>query len=338
MTKGGTEIVSQQAKWDIVVVGGANTDYVVRGPRLPTPGEVVEGDDFYQAPGGKGVNQAAAVARLDARVALVARVGCDGRGDAVLDRLIAEGVDTRYMVRDAEARTGVVLVQVDEQGQKQTLSAPGAMRRLTVDDVRAAAPAISAAQAVLVQLEVPLECVATAARIAHGSGARVVLDPSPPRPLPEDVLRLVDVIKPNAREAEVLTGVHVQDRDSARTAAEWLLQRGVGVVAVQAGDEGDLLVWQEDGRQQECWLPRLPVDTVDATGAGDALAAALAVALIEGRSLMEAGRFANAASMLTTMTFGVENSLPRRDEVQTLLKEIESGEVRSASRKTQGTC
>jgi ribokinase len=144
--------MNEAQRLDIVVVGGANTDYMVRGPQLPTPGEAVTGEAFHTAPGGKGLNQAAAAARLGMRVALVARVGNDDRGDAVVSRLYAEGVETRFIIRDSEARTGVVLVQVDQHGQKQTLSAPGAMARLRVEDVEAAADAIRAAHAVLVQL------------------------------------------------------------------------------------------------------------------------------------------------------------------------------------------
>ena len=297
--------------FDILVVGGANTDYMVRGPKLPGPGDAVEGEDFHTAPGGKGLNQAAAAARLGAHTALVACVGNDDRGDEAVSRLYAEGVATRFIARDAEARTGVVLVQVDRQGQKQTLSAPGAMQRLTVADVEAAADAIRAARAVLTQLEVSLECVQAAARLGRAGGALVVLDPSPPRDLPDDLLRVVDIIKPNAREAQAITGIAVRERASARAAADRLLARGVGTVAIQAGDEGDLLVW----RDGEHWLPRLPVRSVDATGAGDAFLAGLVVRRLEGRSWADAGRFASAAAALTTTAFGVDTSLPRRDSV-----------------------
>lgn len=301
--------------WDIVVVGGANYDYMVRGPKLPTPGDAVEGTDFHSAAGGKGVNQAAAVARLGARVALVARVGNDQRGEAVFKRLADEGIETRYLVRDPEAPTGVVLVQIDSQGEKQTLSAPGAMNRLSVADVEAAADALRSARVVLMQLEVPVATVTAAARIAREGEARVFLDPSPPQPLPDELLQMVDVLKPNAGEAQVLTGIAVRDRDSAQEAAQRLLERGVQTVSIQAGNQGDLLVW----RDGECWLPRFDVEAVDATGSGDAFFAALAVALLEGRSLEEVGPFASAAAALTTTAFGVDTSLPRRDAIHNLL-------------------
>jgi ribokinase len=307
--------MAQTILWDIVVVGGANTDYLVRGPKLPTPGATVEGDVFQEAPGGKGANQAVAAARLGARVTLVARVGVDDRGSTLVAQLLAEGVDTRYLVCDAEETTGVALVMVGDGGKKQILTAPGANRRLAVADVKAAAAAIAATRVVLIQCEIPLEAVMAAARLGREAGAHVVLDPAPPAALPDELLRLVDIIKLNAGEANVLTSVRVQDRASARTAAQRLLARGVGAVAVQAGEEGNLLVW----RDGECWLPQLSVETVDATGAGDAFAAALAVGVAEGHSLQEAGPAANAAAALATTALGAQAGLPQRGAVLALL-------------------
>ena len=300
---------------DIVVVGGANTDYLVRVPRLPALGDTAEGEVFQAAPGGKGANQAVAAARLGLRVALVARIGVDDRGRTLCARVAAEGVETRYLMRDTEAATGVALIMVNNRGEKQILTAPGANRRVTVADVKAAAAAIARARVVLLQCEIPLAAVMTAARLGHDAGARVVLDPAPSTVLPDELLRLVDIIKPNAREATALTGVRVQDRPSARTAAQRLLARGVGAVAVQAGADGNLLVW----RDGECWLPHLPVASVDATGAGDAFAANLAVGLAEGRSWAEVGPTANAAAALTTTVLGAQAGLPKRGAVLALL-------------------
>ncbi|RIK42451.1 MAG: ribokinase [Chloroflexi bacterium] len=308
-------------KWDVVVVGGANYDYLVRGSHLPGPGDTVQGETFQEAPGGKGANQAVAAARLGARVAFVARIGTDPHGDQIMERLAAEGVNTTRVIHDSDAPTGVALVQVSEQGEKQILVAPGANRRLNMADIERAAPALETTHILLTQLEISLESVKAAVRLGGGSQAQIVLDPAPPLDLPDEFLRMVDVVKPNAGEAESLTGVKVQDRNSARKAAQQLLERGVKVVAIQAGDEGDLLVWPE----REQWLPRLLVESVDATGAGDAFAAALAVALAEGRPLAEAGLFANAAAALTTTKLGAQTALPRRQEVQTLLARSTAG-------------
>lgn len=309
--------MTRDARWDVVVVGGANMDYLARGPSLPTPGATVQGSEFQEAPGGKGANQAVAAARLGARVALLARVGEDERGNAILERLAAEGVDARFIGRDRSAPTGVALIQVDARGEKQILTAPGANERLGVGDAELAAPAIRSARVILMQLEAPLDTVIVAARFGRDAGARLILDPAPPTKLPDELLGILDVIRPNAGEAEVLTGVRVTDRRTARDAAVRLLARGVGAAVVQAGSEGDLVVWA-DG---EHWLPRIPVESVDATGAGDAFAGALAAMIAEGRSLTEAGRFASAAAALTTTKLGAQAALPRREDVLALIEQ-----------------
>ena len=302
-------------RYDIVVVGKANVDFLVRGPRLPQPGQSVNGEQFQVAPGGKGANQAVGAARLGARVALIARVGNDLRGDSVVEALLAEGVEIEHVVRDSSAFTGVALCQVGGNGEKQILSAAGANARLSADDVRAAVDALRSARVVLLQLGVPLPAVTEAIRIGRSAGARVVLDPGPPAPLPDELLGQIDVIRPNCSEALALTGVRVTGRDSAREAAAALLRRGAGAAAVQAGEDGDLLSWNGG----ELWLPRFEVQRLDATGAGDAFASALAVALAEGRSLRESGPFASAAAALATTILGAQASLPRRADLLAFL-------------------
>jgi ribokinase len=300
---------------DLVVVGGANFDYLVKGPSLPRPGSTVQGDAFQESTGGKGANQAVAAARLGAHPALIARVGSDQRGESIIGRLAEESVDATYVVRDADAPTGVALVMVDASGEKQILTAPGANGRLTQKDVANAAELFATAKVVLLQLEVPLDTTEAAARLGRAAGARVVLDPAPAVPLGEDLLRDVHVIRPNASEAEVLTGIEVNDRRSAQRAAENLMRRGVGAACVGAPG-GNLLLWPGG----DLWLPHLPVDAVDATGAGDAFAAALAVEILLGRDLPSAARFANAAAALATTRVGAQAGLARREEVERLLE------------------
>jgi len=302
-------------RYDVVVVGKANVDYLVRGPRLPQP-ESVNGEVFQQAPGGKGANQAVGAARLGATSALIARIGNDARGDSVVEALITEGVAVDYVVRDPSACTGVALCQVGGDGEKQILSAAGANARLSADDVRGAADVLRSARVVLLQLGAPLPAVEEAIRIGRAAGARIVLDPGPPAPLSDTLLAQVDVIRPNCSEARALTDIEVLDRHSARLAATALLRRGIGAVAVQAGEQGDLLLWKGG----ELWLPRFDVQRLDATGAGDAFASAFAVALAEGRTIAEAGSFASAAAALATTVLGAQASLPRRTAVLGLLQ------------------
>jgi ribokinase len=305
---------STQSAIDVLVIGGANTDFLVRGPSLPAPGASVEGDEFQQANGGKGANQAVAALRLGAKVAFVARVGADERGAAIVAQLSSDGVDVRAIATDASAATGVALVMVDAGGEKQILTAPGANRRLASADIVSAGELIASAKVVLLQLEVPLEAVETAVRLSRAAGAHVVLDPAPPRELSEELLRNVHVIRPNAAEAETLTGIVVSDQASARRAAANLLSRGAGAAVIGAPG-GDLLLSAED----ELWLPHLPVDVVDATGAGDAFAAALAVCLARGEDLRSAATFANAAAALATTRLGAQAGLPSHAEVIQLL-------------------
>src|SRR6266498_5496695 len=302
--------------WDIVVIGGANMDYLVRGDNLPKPGETVMGNQFQEAPGGKGANQAVSASRLGARVALVTRIGADDRGKVILTRLKKEGINTEYVVEDKKESTGVALIMVGERGEKEIFTAPGANLQFSIDQVRDATLAIQSARVVLLQLEVPLEAVMLAAQLAYLAGRKVVLDPSLPISLPDELLDMVTLIKPNEREAEALTGVQVQDRNSAREAAKHLLKRGVDAVAVQAGEEGNLIVTSDD----ECWFPIIPVQSIDATGAGDAFAAALAVALLEERSWQEAGAWASAAAALKTTKIGAQAGLPTREQVLALLE------------------
>lgn len=307
--------------FDVVVVGSVNRDSVARAERLPRPGESVEGDRFLEGPGGKGGNQAVAAARLGARTALIARLGRDERGDTLLERLRAEGLGLDHVTRDETEPTGAALVIVGPDGEKQLVAALGANRRLSADDVRAAGDVIRQAGVLLVQLEVPPDTVLEASRLAADAGVPVILDPAPPRTVPDELLARLAVIRPNAHEAEALTGVEVRTRESAGIAAERLLERGARAAVVQAGDAGNLL--RHAGG--ELFLPRVPVRGVDATGAGDALAGALAARLAAGDSLERATRFAHAAAALATTGFGAQDPLPRRGAVQALLEEMPEG-------------
>ncbi|MDB6034310.1 MAG: ribokinase [Verrucomicrobiales bacterium] len=302
--------------YDVVVIGGINTDYLVRGTRLPRAGETVDGKEFLEAPGGKGANQAVAAARLGARVAFAGCVGNDARGTALLRGLKAEGIHTAGATRASKAPTGVALIMVEAGGEKQILVAPGANHALSVTDLEKAKRLLGSTRVLLIQFEVPMKATLWAARLARAAGACVVLDPAPPAQASRDLLSLVDVVRPNASEAEALTGLKVKDVRSARRAAEKLLAQGIKLVATQAGDEGDLLVWNGG----EKLLPRIKVKSVDATGAGDAFAAGLAVALAEGQSYEAAGALANAAAALATTKFGAQPAMPFRREVERLMK------------------
>jgi ribokinase len=310
----GEGVMASRYRYDVVVVGGANTDHVARGEHLPA-GSYAIGDEYQVGPGGKGANQAVAAARLGARVAFVGCVGDDLRGEQIVEHLRGEGVDVRHVARDHRRATGVALIHVDASGRRQSMCVLGANLTLGPDDVAAAREAIESTAVLIAQLEIPLATAEAAIHLGHDAGARVVLDPAPPLALPPGLLRHVDLVTPNAEEAEFLTGVEVRGMTTARAAGIRLLRDGAGAAAIQAGEEGNLVIWP-DG---EYWNPYLDVDVVDLTGAGDAYTAALAVAMAEGHPWEEAAPFANAASSLATTGLGAQAPLPLRQWVSEVL-------------------
>lgn len=308
--------MGQSRKFDVVVMGGANTDYLVTTEVLPKPGETRVGRCFQCAPGGKGANQAVAAARLGARTAFVGKVGRDERGKELIAVLRKEGVNVDFISFDRKESSGVALIMVEEGGEKLILAAPGANLSFSLSDLRRARRLIERSRVLLLQFELPMPVVREAARMGREAGAEVILDPAPPAPAPASLLKLIGIVRPNESEAEALTGLKVSGRASARAAALRLIEMGAGAAAVQAGDAGNLLVWPGG----ETFLPKLRVRSVDATGAGDAFAAGLAVARAEGRTLREAGAFANAAAALATTKIGAQAALPRRAAVWRLMR------------------
>jgi ribokinase len=299
----------------IVVVGSLNMDLVVRAPRQPTPGETILGGPFHTIPGGKGANQAVAIARLGYPVVMVGRVGADAFGQALLENMAAVGADTTWVRRDAEAASGVALIIVDDAGQNSIVVASGANMRLTEADVEAARETIAAAAALVLQLESPLPTVAHAVGLAHEHGVPVILNPAPARPLGAELLKQVDYLIPNENETTLLTDIKVSDDASAKLGAEKLLAAGVGTAVITLGERGALLA----GERERLLLPAYQVTVVDTTAAGDAFVGAFAVALAEGRPLREATKMAMAAGALAVTKMGAQPAMPNRAELDAFL-------------------
>jgi ribokinase len=309
---------------NIVVVGSVNADMVVKSSRLPAPGETVTGGHFVLAPGGKGANQAVAAARLGARVRLVARVGQDLFGDQAIANFGREGIDTDSIVRDPEHHTGVALILVDDKGENLISVASGANHVLTPADVEAAGDVIRGADALLVQLECPLETVAAAARIATEAGVTVILDPAPApaHPLSRDLLQHVHYLKPNEHEAEQLTGIAVRDESSARAAARKLLEGGAGTVIISLGAKGAFCA----SGQGEFLVPGVQVCAIDSTAAGDAFVGGLAYFLkVAHISTYDAIHYANLVGALSTTRLGAQPSLPTRHELSRFIRSMGLG-------------
>jgi len=297
---------------DIFVIGSLNADLVVRAPRFPAPGETISGEDLAIIPGGKGANQALAAARQGMSVAMVGRVGNDSFGPTLIKNLKDNRVDTSGVQID-ESATGTAIIVVDANGQNSIVLSPGANGKVTPADVQAVS--LRDADTLLLQLEIPLETVIQAASLARQNGLRVILNPAPARPLPNDLLANVDILVPNESELGILTGIPVSDVDSVPSAAKALLAKGVQTVIVTLGSQGALLITVE----QMKLIPAFDVDVVDTTAAGDAFIGGLAAALLKGKSLVEAVRYGNASGALAATKFGAQPSLPTQNEVEQLI-------------------
>ncbi len=302
----------------IVVVGSANVDFVVQTPHIPRPGETVLGRNFVMALGGKGANQAVGAARLAADVTFVARVGQDVFGDQCLETFQQEGIDTRYVSRDADEATGVALIAVAQDGENSITVASGANMHLLPEHVEAAATAIKQADGLLLQLEIPLETVEAAAYFARKHGVRVILNPAPAQKLPAEILRLVDVITPNRIELAQLVGI--SEAEARTMPDEALVKRILGLgpsaAVITMGAEGALAA----GSWGWVRVPAFRITPVDTTAAGDAFNAGLAVALGRGdQALDQAARFAGACGALAATRVGAQPSLPRVAEVTAFL-------------------
>ncbi|MFJ4692075.1 ribokinase [Streptomyces sp. NPDC088766] len=302
--------------YDLLVVGSANADLVIGVERRPAAGETVLGSDLAVHPGGKGANQAVAAARLGARTALLARTGDDAYGRLLLDSQRAAGVDT-VGVLVGGAPTGIALITVDPSGDNSIVVSPGANGRLTPDDVRAATGLVRASRVVSAQLEIPLETVVEVVRnLAPGS--RFVLNPSPPRPLPAEVLAACDPLIVNEHEAKVVLGeTGTGDTVADGRPEEWarsLLAKGPKSVVVTLGSQGALVASAEGVER----VAAVKVDAVDTTGAGDSFTAALAWKLGAGASLAEAAAYAARVGAVAVTRPGAQESFPTAAEVDAL--------------------
>ncbi|MGQ5654995.1 ribokinase [Streptomyces sp. EKR5.2] len=296
--------------YDLLVVGSANADLVIRVERRPAAGETVLGSDLVVHPGGKGANQAVAAARLGARTALLARVGDDGHGRLLLQSQRAAGVDPAGVLVGG-APTGVALITVDPSGDNSIVVSPGANARLAPEDVRAASGLLQASRVVSAQLEIPLETVVEVVR-SLPSGTRFVLNPSPPRPLPAEVLAACDPLIVNEHEARVIAGGELDGSPEDWAAA--LLALGPRSVVVTLGAEGALVATGEATTR----IKSVKVDAVDTTGAGDAFTAALAWRLGAGSSLPDAAAYAARVGAAAVTRPGAQESFPTAEEVESL--------------------
>lgn len=294
----------------ILVIGSSNTDMTIKANRLPLPGETVLGGTFNMGFGGKGANQAVAAKRLGGEVTFVCKVGKDTFGTACIERYEKEGIDISNVMR-SDSASGVALITVDSNGENSIAVASGANADFSIADVRRIENIIASARILLLQLETPLDTVLTAAEIGHKNGVFVVLNPAPAIDLPAELFKYISLIIPNETEVSMLTGITVNDFDSAAAAADVLISKGVEKVIVTMGARGSLLRFK--GRS--FIMPSEKVVALDTTAAGDTFCGGICVAIAEGMSLESAVKFATKASSLTVQKIGAQDSIPRREEI-----------------------
>jgi ribokinase len=298
------------------VVGSLNIDLIVECERFPLAGETLRAVGYREVPGGKGGNQAMALARLGARPRMVGAVGDDARGMGYRRTLAAAGVEVGGLRTDPERPTGLALIEV-AAGENRIVVVPGANGGLTDQNVVDGLADLAPGDLVLLQLEIPLAAVFAAIRHVRSRGARVILDPAPATDLPDEILALVDFLTPNETEARVLA--RTQSRPSSGAddlaAARSLVARGCATVVQKSGASG---VWAVT-KDHVLGRPSFPAQVVDTVGAGDAFNAGFAFALGHGWGLAEALDWGNAAGSLSTRAAGAQDGQPSREEVETLV-------------------
>ena len=299
----------------LVVLGSVNADHVLRVPHFPRPGETLTGHSYQVVPGGKGANQAVAAVRLGAPVSFIARIGDDAIGQQMRQGFEQDGIDVSAVELDETLPTGIAIIYVSDEGENSIGISAEANGALSPAMVKRHEAMIADAHTLLLQLEVPLESVFEAAKLARSHGTRVVLNPAPARPLPAELLALVDLITPNQTEAELLTGVKVSDDASAAQAADRFHQMGISDVMITLGSQG---VYCSNARQQQL-IPGFRVEAVDTTAAGDTFNGALLAAELAGADFNAAVRFAHGAAALSVTKFGAQSSIPSKVEVDAFL-------------------
>jgi ribokinase len=296
----------------IVVIGSSNTDMVIKADRLPVPGETIIGSQFMMNPGGKGANQAVAVARMGGKVSLITKTGNDLFGKQSIELYNAEDIGTNYVFFDMKNPSGVALISVDAFGENCILVAPGANGTLSIDDIEKARTEIENTGILLMQLEIPMETVEYAAEIAAAKNVKVILNPAPAQGLSSNLLKNIDIITPNKTEAELLTGIKVSDWASAKKAADMISAKGVNIVVITLGSKGALI----KEKNQYHKIDAEKVNAIDTVAAGDTFCGTLCVGLSEGMTVIEAVKLACKASAITVTRMGAQSSIPYRKEIK----------------------
>jgi len=300
----------------LVVFGSFFEDLCGRGPYLPKQGETLIGSSFTYGPGGKGSNQAIAAKRAGANVTMITKIGKDPYGKLMLELYKKEGIVTDYIFIDENKATGIALILVDEKTAENTiLVVPGACANITKEDMDSVKEVISNSNLLMVQLEVNIDATIKAIDIAYENNVKVILNPAPAQILSDEVYKKIDYITPNETEAELLTGIKTNTIENIKKAAQYLYNKGVNNVIITLGKDGVFVKTKE----YEKIIKAYKVKAIDTTGAGDAFNGCLATALLAGKDIIDAIKFANAGAALSVQKKGAAPSMADINDINVLL-------------------
>jgi len=304
---------------NIVVIGSSNVDMIIRGDRIPKPGETIIGGKFYKAAGGKGANQAVAAARAGGRVTFLSRVGNDVFGQEAIQGYRNDKINVNYVKVDHTESTGIALILVDSKGENCISVASGANMKLDKSDIKDATIELDNADVVLMQLETPIETIEYIIKSLKNKQVKTILNPAPALKISDDLLAHLTIITPNETEVELLTGVIVNDEKDALKASKILLDKGVKNVIITMGKKGAFL----HSELGSILIPSFEVNALDTTAAGDTFNGAFAVAVAEGKALEDAVKYANAAAAISVTKMGAQPSIPLKKEIENFLSYID---------------
>ena len=296
---------------NICVIGSLNMDLVVNVDAMPKPGQTIIGSNFKEVPGGKGANQAVAMARLNGNVSMIGKVGEDGFGQTLISSLKNDKVDTTY-IQTAKGSTGVALITVDKNAQNSIVVSPGANFEVKEEDIDNNIKAIENSDIVVLQLETPLNPIKYALNKAKELNKYTILNPAPAVKLDDEIIKNVDLLTPNETELEIISGVSIETEEDIQKAAQIMIEKGVKELIVTLGSKGSLYINKEKSMFKKAYK----VEAVDTTAAGDSYTGALAVALSQDKGIEDAMDFASKVGALSVLKEGAQSSLPTLEDVK----------------------
>ncbi|WP_392566828.1 ribokinase [Utexia brackfieldae] len=305
----------------LIVLGSINIDHILTVKQFPKPGETLTGSNYQIAFGGKGANQAVAAGRGGANIQLIAAVGEDEGGRQIRQQLQKDQIQTASVSTITQEKTGIALIFVNAQGENEIVVYPGANAAVTPPYLVHYAQDIAAANAILIQLEIPLPTIEAAVKLAKAHHTQVIVNPAPATQLSDKILKHIDIITPNETEAESLTGIKVSNLTDADSAAQALHQKGIPTVIITLGHQGAWVSVAGKGRL----IAGFQVNAIDTIAAGDTFNGLLVTALLAEKSLDEAVTYAHAGAAIAVTRSGAQPSIPWRDEIDAFLAQRQAG-------------